>query len=122
MIESVAGAHYRKQVVANLGSAVVFGSIFWKLGLGQSYINDRVGLLQVRNPTLLLLLSITRLGDGEGRGGGVGVRVFVQCFSAIYRSRCCWVVVVVVVVIVCCLLLGDKLLGLGRTRKGIKQI
>lgn len=36
-----------KKVVANLGSAVVFGSIFWKLGMGQSHINDRIGLLQV---------------------------------------------------------------------------
>lgn len=35
------------QVIANLGSALVFGSIFWKLGLGQTQINDRVGLLQV---------------------------------------------------------------------------
>lgn len=35
------------KVVANLASAVVFGSIFWKLGMGQSHINDRVGLLQV---------------------------------------------------------------------------
>lgn len=36
-------------MIANLGSAVVFGSIFWKLGMGQSHINDRIGLLQVRN-------------------------------------------------------------------------
>lgn len=36
------------QVCANLGSAVIFGSIFWKLGMGQSHINDRIGLLQVR--------------------------------------------------------------------------
>ncbi|CAM9357176.1 unnamed protein product [Scytosiphon promiscuus] len=34
------------RVIANLGSALVFGSIFWKLGLGQTQINDRVGLLQ----------------------------------------------------------------------------
>lgn len=34
-------------MIANLGSALVFGSIFWKLGLGQTQINDRVGLLQV---------------------------------------------------------------------------
>eukprot|EP00752_Nemacystus_decipiens_P009766 g8722.t1 len=34
------------RVIANLGSAVVFGSIFWKLGMGQSHINDRIGLLQ----------------------------------------------------------------------------
>ncbi|CAN0456865.1 unnamed protein product, partial [Hapterophycus canaliculatus] len=31
----------------NLGSALVFGSIFWKLGMGQTQINDRIGLLQV---------------------------------------------------------------------------
>lgn len=37
----------REQVIANLGSAVVFGCIFWRLGLGQAQINDRIGLLQV---------------------------------------------------------------------------
>ncbi|CAM9887442.1 unnamed protein product [Ascophyllum nodosum] len=34
------------RVVANLGSAVIFGSIFWKLGMGQTHINDRIGLVQ----------------------------------------------------------------------------
>ena len=41
------GRTNRVRLITSLNSAAVFGSIFWKLGLGQSTIQDRCGLLQV---------------------------------------------------------------------------
>ena len=41
------GRTNRVRLITSLNSALVFGSIFWKLGLGQSAIQDRCGLLQV---------------------------------------------------------------------------
>ena len=41
------GRTNRVRLITSLNSAAVFGSIFWKLGLGQSAIQDRCGLLQV---------------------------------------------------------------------------
>lgn len=35
------------RAATNLGSAVIFGSIFWRMRLGQTTIQDRMGLLQV---------------------------------------------------------------------------
>jgi hypothetical protein len=35
----------------NITSALIFGSIFWRLGFKQSTIQDRMGLLQVRSET-----------------------------------------------------------------------
>lgn len=41
------GRTNRVRLLTSLNSAAVFGSIFWKLGLAQSAIQDRCGLLQV---------------------------------------------------------------------------
>jgi hypothetical protein len=37
----------------NITSALIFGSIFWRLGFKQSTIQDRMGLLQVRHRNTL---------------------------------------------------------------------
>lgn len=36
----------------NVTSALIFGSIFWRMGLSQTSIQDRMGLLQVRQSPL----------------------------------------------------------------------
>jgi ABC-type multidrug transport system permease subunit len=41
------GRTNKVRLITSLNSAAVFGSIFWKLGLGQTAIQDRCGLLQV---------------------------------------------------------------------------
>jgi hypothetical protein len=35
------------RAMTNVSSAIIFGSIFWRLGRGQTSIQDRMGLLQV---------------------------------------------------------------------------
>ena len=38
------------RAMSNISSAIIFGSIYWRLGRSQISIQDRMGLLQVRLP------------------------------------------------------------------------
>ena len=78
------------RVMSNVSSAIIFGSIYWRMGKKQTAVQNRLGLLQVRHCTSVSLLKNTLpcLSDMHNLISCIGTQLFRSCM--LYMARNIW--------------------------------